>query len=224
MAVWVPSSDWLSRKIDFFQALRWRRRARWGECSPCPDFASHTLTFVLQLMKIMENLSQSNRKALDWSALNAIPLDDLAIAGDGLDWPAEPCRPWLSWQATVLTLGQRKYLSSCRTRGFPTSANFELKLAVRALMWSVNSGTPRSLCICLLRIYQGHQWQGEDTWIVTLVASGHGCGQRTSTQGTHNPSWGGWTTYIAGLRSWRRDHSSYSGGDPVRPSFEQFSF
>jgi len=25
---------------------------------------------------------------------------DLAIAGDGLDWPAAPCRPWLSRQAT----------------------------------------------------------------------------------------------------------------------------
>jgi len=42
--------------------------------------------------------------------------------------------------AMGLTLGQRKYLPSCRTRGFPTSANFESKLAVRALMWSANSG------------------------------------------------------------------------------------
>ena len=51
-------------------------------------------------------------------------------------------------------LGQLKYLSNCRTRGFPTSANFESKLSVRALMWSANSGTPTSSCICLLLTYQ----------------------------------------------------------------------
>ena len=47
------------------------------------------------------------------------------------------------------------YLLSCRTRGFPTSANFESELAVRALMWSANIGTPRSSCICLFLTYQG---------------------------------------------------------------------
>ena len=50
---------------------------------------------------------------------------------------------------------KRKYLPSCRTRGFPTSAIFESKLSVRALMWSANSGTPRSSCICLILTYQG---------------------------------------------------------------------
>jgi hypothetical protein len=38
-------------------------------------------------------------------------------------------------------LGQRRYLPSFSTRGFPTSANLESKLAVRVLMWSANSGT-----------------------------------------------------------------------------------
>jgi len=38
---------------------------------------------------------------------------------------------------------------------FPASANFESKFSVRALMWSANSGTPRSSCICLLLTYQG---------------------------------------------------------------------
>jgi len=28
-----------------------------GECRPCPDFASYTLTFALQLKKIMEKLN-----------------------------------------------------------------------------------------------------------------------------------------------------------------------
>jgi len=82
--------------------------------------------------------------ALGSSAPNAIRFVGLAIAGDGLDWPAGPCRPWLSRQATGSTLGQLNYLPSCRTRGFPTSANLESKLSVRALMWSANSGTPKS--------------------------------------------------------------------------------
>jgi hypothetical protein len=69
-------------------------------------------------------------------------------------WPAGPCRPWLSRQETGSTLGERKYLPSCRTKGFPTSADFESKLAVRALIWSANNGTPRSSCICPLLTYQ----------------------------------------------------------------------
>jgi hypothetical protein len=36
----------------------------WGECGPCPDFASYTLAFALQLRKITENLIQDIRKAL----------------------------------------------------------------------------------------------------------------------------------------------------------------
>ena len=94
-----------------------------GECEPCPDFASDTLSFVLQLRKITEKLSQNNRMALGCSAPNAIRFVDLAIAGNGLDWPAVSCRLWLSLQATRSTLGQLKYLPSCRTRGFPASAN-----------------------------------------------------------------------------------------------------
>jgi hypothetical protein len=105
-----------------------------GDCGPCPDFASYTLAFALQLRKITENLSQADRKALGWSALKEIRLVDLAIAGDLLDCPAGPCRPWLLRQAKGSTLGQRKYLPTCRTGGFPTSANFESKLAVRPLM------------------------------------------------------------------------------------------
>jgi hypothetical protein len=90
-----------------------------GGCGPCPDFASYTLAFALQLRKIKENLSQGNRKVLGCSASNAIRLVELVIAGDGLHWPAGSCRPWLTRQATGSTLGQRKYLPSCRKRGFP---------------------------------------------------------------------------------------------------------
>jgi hypothetical protein len=65
----------------------------------------------------MENLSQGIRKVLE--VLNVIRLDNLAIRGDGLEWPAGPCRPWLLCQATGSTLGQCKYLPSCCTRGGP---------------------------------------------------------------------------------------------------------
>jgi len=85
----------------------------------------------------------------------AIRLFDLVIAGDGLDWPALPCRPWLSRQTTGSTLVQLKYLTSCRNSGFHTSANIVLKRSVWSVMWKASSGTPRSSCICLLPTYQG---------------------------------------------------------------------
>jgi len=170
-----------------------------GECGPCPDFASNTLEFASQLSKITENLSQGNRRALSWSALNAIRLVDLVIADDGLDWPAVTCRPWLSRQATGSTLDQLKYLPSCRNRGFPTSANFESKLSVRALMWSANSGTPRSSCICLLLTYQG----------ASVARRRHlhcnTCNLRTWERAADLHAWhawDGWAAYIAGVRSW----------------------
>jgi hypothetical protein len=52
LTAWVLSPDWLSRKTDFCQALRWRRRACGGTFGPYPDFASYTLVFPLQLRKI----------------------------------------------------------------------------------------------------------------------------------------------------------------------------
>jgi hypothetical protein len=112
---------------------------------PCPDFASYTLAFALQLRK-------NHRKTCQGTVIRLV---DSALAGEGLDWLAGPCCPWLSRQATGSTLGQRKYLPNCRTRGFLTLANFESKLAVIAPIWSANSGTPRSSCICLLLTYQG---------------------------------------------------------------------
>jgi hypothetical protein len=54
-----------------------------GEGGPCPDFASNTLAFALQLRKITENLIQGNRMALGCSAPNAIRFVRL-------DWPAAP--------------------------------------------------------------------------------------------------------------------------------------
>jgi len=122
LAVWVPSPDWPNCKLqvcNFFRCLGEATAPGGGECGLCPNFASYTLAFALQLRKITENLSQGTQNALGWSALNVICLADLAITGDGLDWPAGPCRPWLSCWATGSTLSQRKYQPSCCTRVSP---------------------------------------------------------------------------------------------------------
>jgi hypothetical protein len=154
LAAWVLGPDWIGRTLLSGAYVKPPRLGRGVRAVPllCIIYPGICLTTEEKSLKIF---SQGNRKALGSPAPNAIPLVDLAIAGDGLDWPAGPCRSWLSCQATRSALGQRKYLPS--TRGFPTSANFESKLADRALMWSANSGTPRSSCICLLPTYQGHQ-------------------------------------------------------------------
>jgi hypothetical protein len=208
---------------DFCQALRWSRRA-WGrECGSWPDFASYTLAFALRRRKYHGKPQSGYPKG---ARLISAERDSFSQHCQRGHWPRMACWPlWPLAYASGDGVNPRsaKYLTICRTRGFTTSANLESKLAVRALMWLANSTTPRSLCIFLLRTRRHHQ-QGEDTWIATLVASGNGCGQRTSTRRTHTPSWGGWAAYKAGLRSWRRDYSSYSGGDPAYPSFEPFSF
>ena len=80
------------------------------------------------------------------------------LLGHRRRWPRLACcplPPFVSRQATGSPLGQLKYLPCCRTGGFHTSANFESKISVRALMWSASSGTPKSSCICLLLTYQG---------------------------------------------------------------------
>jgi len=88
LAVWVPSQ---TGSVAYWSYATFVRRLveaavpGGGECGPCPDFTSNTLTFALKLRKITENLSQGNRMALGCSAPNAIRFVDLAIAGDGLD-------------------------------------------------------------------------------------------------------------------------------------------
>jgi len=58
----------------------------------------HRIPWILRYDwgKSRYNLSQGNRKALGWSASNAIRLVYLAIVGDSLDWTAVLCLTWLS--------------------------------------------------------------------------------------------------------------------------------
>jgi hypothetical protein len=173
----------------------------------------------------MEKPQSGHPKIFGLSVPSTFRLVDLAIFKR---WPRLSCWPhrsWLTLRAEGPTLGQRKYLPIFRNKGFSTSANLESKLPVRPLMWSANSGTHRSSWICLLVRYstQGRPEQGQDTWVVTPVTSGHVCVQRTSRRGTRGPSWGERAACTAALLFRRRVHSSCSWGDPASPSFGQFS-
>ena len=152
---------------------------------------------------------------------NAIRFVDMAIAGDGLDSPAGPCRPSLTRQATGSTLGQRKYLPNCRTRGFPHQIT--LSRSSQSGFWCgrqrAEHPDPREFA-CYLRSWGTSK---VNTWIATPVASGHGSGQRTSTRGTLIPSWGGLAAYIEDSVS-DGEITSCSGGDPACLSCERSSF
>ena len=61
LAVWDLSPEWLSRKLqvcDFSRRLGEAAASGGEECGPCPDFASNTRSFTLQLRKITENFIQ----------------------------------------------------------------------------------------------------------------------------------------------------------------------
>jgi len=54
LAVLVLSPDWLSHKLevcDFVRLLGEAAAPGEGECGPCPNFASYTLIFALELKK-----------------------------------------------------------------------------------------------------------------------------------------------------------------------------
>jgi hypothetical protein len=64
------------------------KNAGLGEGSAAvPAFASYTLVFVLKLRK---NDGKTSLKLTEDTWL--ISAENLAMAGDGLDWPAGPCR------------------------------------------------------------------------------------------------------------------------------------
>jgi len=108
------------------------------ECGPCPVFASnYALEFTLQLRKITV---KPIRAAEKWQ----ITAEHDSFGRIGLDWRSVYTRSWFTLRATGPTFGQSKYLPSCLTKEFPTSANLVSKLAVRALMLLAKKGTPNS--------------------------------------------------------------------------------
>ena len=108
---------------------------------------NYTLAFALQLRKnhwevsvrvaekcqlVAEKCQLSTICLVDWAAVTAAT-DCVTINTLGLRFG------WVR-----LTLGQRKCLPSCQTKGFPASDNYESKLSVRALMWSAKNEIPKS--------------------------------------------------------------------------------
>ena len=96
----------------------------WG----VPRLLSYTVAFALHLRKNAGKRHSGQQKSASWAFVLSIgqtelPRQTAAIQTLGLR---------LGW--VRLILGQPKHLPSCRTKGFPTSANIESKLSVRALM------------------------------------------------------------------------------------------
>jgi hypothetical protein len=98
---------------------------------------NYALAFALQLRKSTENLRAAEQPQ-DYS------LRQLGcLLRDSLGWAA--ARQFNSVTGGLQSaLGRRKCLPSCRTKGFPASANCESKLLISALMWSAKNGIPKS--------------------------------------------------------------------------------
>ena len=110
------------------------------------------------------------------------------------------------------TLGQCRYMPSCLTKGFPTSA-FKLYLLVRDLMWLAENGTLKSSWICLLPIPQDAllaMWRHFDWNICSFLIR---VKRQASRWSTHNPSLDRLAAYVAELHFW--DHCSWSGEVPA---------
>jgi len=177
-----------TRMAQSQKRLWWSSGAWGGKCGPCPDNASYTLAFALQLRKFTENL-YCNRKALDWSAPNAIRLADLAIAGDGLEWPARSYRPWLTRQET----GQPSVIVSIFRIAVQGGSTRQLTLSrsSQSGLWcgrrTAEHTGPR-VSACYLR-NRGHQTRGEDCNTCSLRAADlHARHAKSIT--------GGWAAFI----------------------------
>jgi hypothetical protein len=96
-----------------------------------PRLSSYTLAFVLQVRK---NHGKTSVRVEEKCQLGAIPFVDQAAVVAATDRNLQ--HPRFALQVGQVILGQRKYLPSCRTKGFRASAIFESKLSARALMWS----------------------------------------------------------------------------------------
>jgi len=64
--VWVLSPDWLCDNLqvcEFFRRLREAAAPGVEDCGSCPDFASYTLAYALQLRNITVILNQESPKS-----------------------------------------------------------------------------------------------------------------------------------------------------------------
>jgi hypothetical protein len=157
MPFWLLSPDWRSRKpetCDYWQTHWWRCRAGWGGVKVVYGLTSYTLDIRLTTEK---NTEQPQSECPNGAQLNSAGHDALSRLGHrfavakstGLLTPVDL---GLRVRLQASTLDQHRYLPSCRTRGFLTSAYVESILAVRVLMRSAENGTPTSSWTCLLLV------------------------------------------------------------------------
>ena len=89
---WAQTSSVANLEVcDFYQALRWSCHA-WGRgmrAAPRLFIIDPGICLTTE-GKSRKNLSHGIQKELGWPAKNAIHLVDLAITGNGLDWPLPP--------------------------------------------------------------------------------------------------------------------------------------
>ena len=98
-----------------------------------------------------ENYGKTSVRAPEkWSAYQRrarFVWSTLPSTSGGLDWSAGTRRRRFALRATGPTLGQSRYLPSCRTKGFPASANFEssklsvIHIYIHRWVWVVNAKT-----------------------------------------------------------------------------------
>jgi len=120
-------------------------RLTWEECGTCPDCTRYTLAFAFTTArKNTGKTCQGNRKVLVGHEL---------MYWHGRLWRVartsclsrSPC-----YRGPASTLGQRRYLPSCVTKGFLTST-----LSSVSQRSDVKKGTPKFSWTCLLPTLQG---------------------------------------------------------------------
>jgi hypothetical protein len=142
-----------------------------------------TPPFGVKLRKSKENFTRGS------SVVKRYSLSRFGcISRDSLSMPARHLFISVTCGGLQSALGRHKCFPSYRTKGFPALSNFQSKLSVSALMWSAKNGIPRPSYICQFPAYQDAVGKCEDTGTVKRVASGRGCGQRTSRSDTRSPS------------------------------------
>jgi hypothetical protein len=140
--VWELNPEELGSVLLMASAIWWGNHFRWR-----PPWLEKAVRAAFQIYRGIcltaeentENIGQGSRVVWHYSLRR---LDRLFR--DSIGWPAEHqstsvTRGWLQ-----SALRRHKCLSSCRSKGFPASANFESKLPVSALMWSAKNGIPKS--------------------------------------------------------------------------------
>jgi hypothetical protein len=110
---------------------------------------SYILEFALLLRKSTSDLNQMNRVFGDYSMRRLYCFFRYTF-----DWPAEQHSPSVTRGGFQSAVGQQKCLSSRRTKRFPASACFWLRMAISAVIWPSKNRMSKSSRICWIPTYR----------------------------------------------------------------------